>query len=61
MTTKKALLKRFKTTRSGKVLRRVGGQNHYRAKKSGNLIRKKRKMVVVNKSTAKKLRKLGIL
>ena len=32
--TNKSVTKRLKTTRTGKVLRRQGGQNHFRAKKS---------------------------
>lgn len=60
MKTRKALVKRFKVTKNGKILRRVGGQNHYRSKKSGRTIRKKRKMIEVPKSLAKKLRKMGL-
>lgn len=56
--TRKALRKRFKITKSGKILRRKTGQNHYRAKKSGKKIRQSRKWVEVDKSLAKKLRKL---
>ncbi len=60
MKTRKALIKRFKVTKTGKVLRRVSGQNHYRSKKSGKVIRQKRKMVEVPRSLAKKLRKMGL-
>ena len=38
----KALLKRFKITRSGKMLHQPTGQNHFLAKKSGNSRRAKR-------------------
>ena len=33
--TKKALVKRFRVTKNGKILRRATGQNHYRSKKTG--------------------------
>jgi large subunit ribosomal protein L35 len=60
MKTRKSLVKRFKITKTGKVLRRVGGQNHYRAKKSGKKIRQKRGWVVLHPSIAKKVKKAGI-
>ncbi|MDD5750673.1 MAG: 50S ribosomal protein L35 [Candidatus Pacebacteria bacterium] len=60
MKTRKALAKRFKVTKNGKIMRRVGGQNHYRSKKSGKIIRKRRKMVEVPKTLAKKLKKMGL-
>lgn len=50
---RKSFLKRFKITKTGKILRRATGQNHYRAKKSGNKIRKSRKWVLVSKPEAK--------
>jgi len=58
MKTRKSILKRFKITKSGKVLRRPVGQDHYRAKKSGKRIRKGRKWVLVSKAEAKKIKKL---
>lgn len=58
MKTRKSITKRFKITKTGKILRRLSGANHYRVKKSGNAVRKGRKWVVVNKSEAKKIRKL---
>lgn len=58
MKTRKSILKRFKITKSGKVLRRPAGLDHYRAKKSGKRIRKSRKLVEVSKSEAKKIKKL---
>jgi len=56
MKTRKSIKKRFKITKSGKVLRRATGQDHYRAKKSGDQKRKKRKMVEVPKPLAKKIK-----
>lgn len=58
MKVRKSILKRFKFTKSGKVLHLPIGQDHYRAKKSGDTIRKKRKWVELDKSIAKKLKKL---
>ncbi|PIR91619.1 50S ribosomal protein L35 [bacterium (Candidatus Gribaldobacteria) CG_4_10_14_0_2_um_filter_41_16] len=60
MKTRKALVKRFKVTKTGKILRKIGGQNHYRSKKSGKVIRQKRKMIEAPKALAKKLRKAGL-
>lgn len=56
--TRKSLLKRFKLTRTGKILRRHTGLNHYRAKKSGDEIRQSRKWVSLSRPEAKKIRKL---
>jgi len=56
--TRKSILKRFKITKTGKVLRRQTGLDHYRAKKSSRKIRKKRKWVEVSKPEAKKIKKL---
>lgn len=58
MKTRKSFKKRFKITKTGKVLRRATGQNHFRAKKSGNKIRKGRKWVKVSKTEIKKIKKL---
>jgi len=56
--TRKAVLKRFKLTKTGKVLRRGVGQDHYRMKKSGKKKRKMRKWIKLSKPDAKKMRKL---
>jgi ribosomal protein L35 len=55
--TKKALIKRFKITKNGKILRRITGQNHYRSKKTGEQRRKGRKWTPLAKTEAHKLRK----
>ena len=57
MKTRKSILKRFKITKTGKILRRVTGQDHYRAKKSGKKIRKTRKWVPLSKAEAKIIKK----
>ena len=58
MKTRKAILKRFKITRTGKILRRPVGQDHYLAKKSGKKRRQKRKWVRLSKPETKKIKKL---
>jgi large subunit ribosomal protein L35 len=58
MKTKKSILKRFKITRTGKILRRPVGQDHYLAKKSGKKIRQLRKWVELSKAEAKVIRKM---
>lgn len=51
--TRKSILKRFKITKTGKILRRATGQDHFRAKKPRKLIREKRKWVELSKAEAK--------
>lgn len=55
--TRKSLSKRFKITKTGKVLRRIPGQNHFRSKKSGKLIRLKRGWAEVSGPEAKIIKK----
>ena len=56
MKTRKSLKKRFKITKTGKVLRMATGQDHFRAKKSGKRIRQTRGWVRVSKPLAKKIK-----
>ena len=58
MKTRKSISKRFKFTKTGKVLRRPTGQDHFRAKKSGKKIRESRKWVRVANPLAKQVKKL---
>lgn len=55
---RKSILKRFKITKGGKVLRRKTGQNHFRAKKRGKRIREGRQWVELDKTLVKKIKKL---
>ncbi|MCH7552289.1 50S ribosomal protein L35 [Patescibacteria group bacterium] len=55
--TRKSIIKRFKFTRSGKVLRRAIGQDHARMKKTGKQKRQKRKWVVLSVPETKKIKK----
>ncbi len=57
MKTRKALTKRFKITKTGKILRRPCGQDHQRAKKSGKQKRESRKWVNLSKWETKKIKK----
>jgi large subunit ribosomal protein L35 len=55
--TRKSILKRFKITKTGKILRRICGQDHYLAKKSSKKKRQMRKMVPLTKSEAKLIKR----
>lgn len=55
--TRKSITKRFKITRTGKILRRLSGQNHYLAKKHGDHKRKRKKWVPVSKAEAKVIKR----
>jgi large subunit ribosomal protein L35 len=43
MKTHKAVAKRFKITKKGKVLKRTAGQDHFNARESGKVTRMKRR------------------
>lgn len=58
MKTRKSISKRFKFTKTGKILRRPVGLDHYRAKKSGKKIRQSRKLVKVSKFEVKRIKQL---
>jgi len=56
--TRKSITKRFKITKTGKILRRPTGLDHYLAKKSRKKVRQSKKWVKVHKSEVKKIKKL---
>ncbi|KPJ56270.1 hypothetical protein AMJ49_05270 [Parcubacteria bacterium DG_74_2] len=56
--TRKSVTKRFKITKTGKILRRAIGQDHFRAKKSGKAKRRIRKWVKLSGPLAKKVKGL---
>lgn len=56
--TRKSITKRFKITKTGKILRRLSGQDHNLAKKGGKRKRAGRKWVEVSMSEIKKIKKL---
>jgi len=41
--THKSIVKRYKITKTGKVLKKKAGQGHFNARESGNITRAKRK------------------
>ncbi|MBN1326241.1 50S ribosomal protein L35 [Candidatus Falkowbacteria bacterium] len=41
--THKSIVKRYKVTKTGKVMKRKAGQGHFNARESGNITRMKRK------------------
>ena len=55
---RKSILKRFKFTRRGKILRRAIGQDHFLAKKSGQKRRSKRKWIRLSVPESKKIKKI---
>ena len=55
---KKALLKRIKITGKGKLLRRQTRLNHFNAKVSGRITRRKRKESLIAKSDEKAMKLL---
>ena len=48
--TKKSISKRFKVTKTGKVIKRTNGQGHYNSRETGNTRRNKRSDVVMSKT-----------
>ncbi len=55
--TRKSILKRFKITKNGKILRRLVGQMHYRAKNSGKKRRELRRLRELSPEETKKIKK----
>lgn len=55
MKTHKATAKRFKVTKTGKVMKRVTGQAHFNARESGNTKRNKRSMETLSNAMRAKI------
>lgn len=55
--TRKSLTKRFRITKSGKVLRRQGFRSHLKAGKSKNRLRNLKKVIELRGHMAKKIKK----
>jgi len=55
--TRKSIAKRFKTSKTGKVLKRKTGLNHFRAKKKSKKIRQNRKQNRLSKGEIKRIKK----
>ncbi|OIO52081.1 MAG: hypothetical protein AUJ19_02750 [Parcubacteria group bacterium CG1_02_58_44] len=58
MKTHKALSKRFGVTRTGKVLKRAAGQDHFNSRESGKVTRGKRRDRQISESFVKTIRQL---
>ena len=56
--TVKAISKRFKITKTGKVKKIKDGQNHFNAKATGKQTRNKRKSLTLSKSDAKVIKRI---
>jgi len=56
--TRKSVTKRFRVTRTGKVLRRQAFRRHLLVKKSSRKKRRLKRIVETNKTYAKKIRKV---
>lgn len=54
----KSISKRFKATKSGKILKRKCGQNHLNAKERGKITLQKRNDLNLDNSHAKNIKKL---
>ncbi len=55
---RKSIAKRFKITKSGKILRRSAGQDHNLAKKSSKKRRMMRKWVELSRAEARAIKKI---
>ncbi|MEA3248972.1 MAG: 50S ribosomal protein L35 [Patescibacteria group bacterium] len=58
MKTHKALAKRFKVTKTGKILKRTAGQDHFNSRESGKITRNKRRDRQMSDSFAKTIKQL---
>ncbi|MBI4128123.1 MAG: 50S ribosomal protein L35 [Parcubacteria group bacterium] len=58
MKTNKAIAKRFKVTKKGKVLKRTAGQDHFNTREPGKVTRMKRRDRQLSESFTKTVKKL---
>ncbi len=58
MKTHKTISKRIKITKSGKLLKRKAGQDHFNSRESGNVTRAKRRDISVSASYVKTFKSL---
>ncbi|MFA6394108.1 MAG: 50S ribosomal protein L35 [Patescibacteria group bacterium] len=56
MKTHKATAKRFKITKNKKVLKRKAGQDHFNARETGAVKRRKRRDILLSKSDVKNIK-----
>ena len=55
--THKATAKRYKVTKTGKIMKRTAGQDHFNAREGGKVRRAKRSDVVVSQTLRKVMEK----
>jgi large subunit ribosomal protein L35 len=58
MKTHKAIAKRFKVTKKGKVLKRTAGQDHFNSRETGKVTRMKRRDRQLSEAFTKTVKKL---
>lgn len=56
--TKQALIKRIKITKGKKILTRICGQDHFNARESGKITRKKRSLKKAHQVDLKNIKRL---
>jgi len=56
--THKATVKRFKKTKSGKIIKRKAGQGHFNSRERGKTTRQKRRDISMSKTQEKTIKKL---
>lgn len=59
MKTHKMISKRIRTTKTGKVIKRAGGQDHFNSHESGNTTRNKRSDLEVSKKFERTVKNLA--
>ena len=55
--TKKSIAKRFKITKTGKILHRKSGQDHFNARESGKVTRSKRPSQEISQVNKKRVKR----
>ncbi len=58
MKTHKTVSKRVKLTRTGKLIKRKAGQDHFNSRESGNVTRAKRRDLSVNASYVRSIKSM---
>ena len=58
MKTHKSIAKRFKVTRTGKVLKQKAGKDHFNSRESGTVTRMKRRDVSMSESFTRTIKRL---
>jgi large subunit ribosomal protein L35 len=56
--THQSIAKRFKISKSGKLMKKKNGQNHFNAREKGSVTRAKRRPVNVSNTISKQLKDL---